>query len=470
MSFYWLYEFSKVLEFSNFQRALIVTIALLLTCFYLVLFWAVPLIIFGGNLARNAKSVITLSCILVLGEWLQGLVYPLAFPWARFANIVAVANGGFIQTASIFGSLFISFLVLLINGFMMLTVFNAIGRKFSFKNKYFKIVLLIIIADFVLGFMSAVYLSSNSKSESQANILMVQGNYPGLVRWNSEEEMFDTYVQLIEENITEKTDLVLTPEIAIPFDFYEDNKKREKLLDICKDYNVILVLGIWTSDETIDGDYNSVLCLYPDGSYSDVYSKKRLVPFAERIMLKNVIDKIFPSLLNNYTVVEGEKNTIFDTQWNSEIVSSVGSTPVTVNRKMGAIICYESIFPEVVRETVNNGAEFIAFVTDDSWFGTTAALRQHTTHSMLRAVENNVLWLQCSNTGYTCIIDSRGNILKDIALAERETLSMAVTIDVPYNQQNKKTLYNFWGDVPIVIFLVSFLVFSKFAQIKTEFD
>ncbi|MDR0920339.1 MAG: apolipoprotein N-acyltransferase, partial [Oscillospiraceae bacterium] len=318
ISLCWLYEFSKILEFSDFQRALIITIALILIALYLTVYWAVPLIIFGGKLKENTKSVIAFSCIFVLGEWLQSLFYPLAFPWSRLANIIAPFTP-FIQSASLFGSLFISLIILLFNGFSALVINNLKEqKKFNHKNRYFRCAVSVVLGNIVLGFFANIFLYNSSDNKSELNVLMVQGNFPGLVRWYSEDEMFKTYINLIEENITTETDLVLTPEIAIPFNFYKDTEKQQKLLDICAENDVILVLGIWTTENNYD--YNSMLCLYPDGTYSDVYSKKRLVPFAERLILDDVIDKIFPTLLNNYTVTEGYKNTVFNTYWDCELI------------------------------------------------------------------------------------------------------------------------------------------------------
>jgi apolipoprotein N-acyltransferase len=439
--FYWLYEFSDVLEFSPFKRRLIVTIALILIVFYLTSFWAVLLVLFGKKLIKNTKSAVALSCIFVLGEWLQGLFYPFAFPWARFGNIIT-DNPLLIQSASVFGGLFISFWILLINGFFAIIP----KEKFTLRNKFFVRPFVVFVVGVVFSFGLWFNYSYNKDADvkidgkkvhgEEINVLMIQGNYPGLVKWWSEDEMFNTYIDLINENIKPETDIVLTPEIAIPFDFYEDYEKRQKFLDISRDNNVLLILGVWTT--TDDNDYNSMLCIYPDGTYSDVYSKKRLVPFAERVMFKSIIDKIFPALLNNYTVVEGEKDTVFKTDWG----------------EMGGVICYESIFPEIVRKDVNNGADFIAFLTDDSWFGTTAALNQHTSHSIMRSVENNVPWLQCSNTGYTCIIEN-GEITADTKIVEQNVLSGSITLD------RKKTLYSFWGDIPIIAFTLLFLLCFK---------
>jgi apolipoprotein N-acyltransferase len=131
---------------------------------------------------------------------------------------------------------------------------------------------------------------------------------------------------------------------------------------------------------------------------------------------------------------------------------------------MGGVICYESIFPDIVRKTVNSGAEFITFLTDDSWFGSTCALKQHTSHSMLRAVENNIPWLQCSNTGITCIINQNGEMTEDIDIQKSGILSGTIEIQATYNERNKTTLYTFWGDYPVILMILCFLIYFKFKK------
>lgn len=431
----WIYEFAKFIEFTDFQRFWIATLALVLIVLYLSVYWVIPFLIFGKNLGRNVKSVVTVACIIVFGEWLQGVPYPLAFPWVRFGNIISPFNL-FIQSASLFGSLFVSFIVLLIGGFVTLFILDR-------KRKYAVIAAGIIAVNLIIGFslkeLPDFRRDNINPPGEEVSVLMVQGNHPGLGRFAHVNEIFDDYCRLIEENITPETDMILTPEVALDFDFYEDEEKRQKLLDICSKYGVILVQCIWVTED--DKDYNSMLCLYPDGTYSDVYSKKRLVPFTERPMFDSIIDRIFPDLMSNFGVTEGSKDTLFD-------------TPAGL---MAGIICYENIFPDIARDEAQRGANYAAFVTDDGWFGKSPALYQHKTHSVMRAVENHLGWLQCSNTGITCIIDRNGELCGESPPIQQQTVmtgSLWVR-DIP-------TLYTKLGDYPMLIFMGLWLIYAGF--------
>ena len=114
--------------------------------------------------------------------------------------------------------------------------------------------------------------------------------------------------------------------------------------------------------------------IYPNGEISEPYSKQILVPFGEFVPCKNIVYNIsdtiteYLSSYDNYT--HGKESNVIN--------SDIG--------KLGGIICYESVYPNIIRSSVNNGAELLLVISNDSWFGDTSALYQHLSHSVLRAV------------------------------------------------------------------------------------
>jgi apolipoprotein N-acyltransferase len=561
----WLYTFSDVLELTPKMQIFVATLALLLIGLYLSLYWAVLFAVFGLNQRnkqrlryRRVYKTLLVCSIFVLGEWLQGLFYPLAFPWARIGNIVTPFNT-FIQSASLFGGMFISFLVLFVNGLLFL-IFKAIfyNVKYYLHNRSVDVLNKTIrkpvinavktatqatagatvagglagnttakitnkalntviprkhhanwkLPTIIFGILVGVNLlfglfhsnvSYNRKAIGYFNpdkAILIQGNYPGLMRFGNEEKMYQTYISLMRQGLEENAEkntgdvlrspeydpspLVVTPEIAIPFDFWSDTEKREELYDIAEKYNATIIIGGW---ETVDpktgkpGDpksiknvettpnsqnsqtitqtekpngviitdtvdtaetiqYNSLFAIYPDRTYSDVYCKQRLVPFAEKLMWEGLINKFFPNLLNNYTVTEGEKAVVFPTADH-------------YFDNLAPLICYESIFPDIVRKQVKAGGDVVVFVTDDSWFGESSALWQHRSHSVMRAVENHITWLQTSNTGITCYINDKGQIEAEIPINKPGVLTVSYESHGEYT-----TLYNILGDVPLVVFCI----------------
>jgi apolipoprotein N-acyltransferase len=109
--------------------------------------------------------------------------------------------------------------------------------------------------------------------------------------------------------------------------------------------------------------------------------------------------------------------------------------------KLSTVICYEIIFPDLVRRFVDNGAEIITTVTNDAWFGNTSAPYQHFSMAIFRAVENRVPVARAANTGISGFIDAQGHILGSSRIFTQAHLTLTI---VPGNE---KTFYTRFGDL-----------------------
>jgi apolipoprotein N-acyltransferase len=142
------------------------------------------------------------------------------------------------------------------------------------------------------------------------------------------------------------------------------------------------------------------------------YDKMHLVPFGERIPY----DDVFPVLKRvNFGEADFER----------------GREPVVFqidDKRFGVLICFESIFPELVRSFKTGGADFILNITNDEWFGRSAAPYQHAYMAVFRAVENRISVARCANTGISMLIDPWGRITLESGVFTREAL--AGTIEV----------------------------------------
>jgi apolipoprotein N-acyltransferase len=168
----------------------------------------------------------------------------------------------------------------------------------------------------------------------------------------------------------------------------------------------------------------------PDGEIVTRYRKMRLVPFGEYVpALPFLGPGAFPGI--------------------ERLVESVsdftpGSSP-TVGNVMGvptaSFICYEAIFPSLVRRFVANGAELLVNITNDGWYGTSSAPYQHFAMARFRAVENRRYLVRAANTGISAVIDPVGRVVAETALFERRALLVDVSA-VP-----ETTFYSRNGDV-----------------------
>ncbi len=106
----------------------------------------------------------------------------------------------------------------------------------------------------------------------------------------------------------------------------------------------------------------------------------------------------------------------------------------------GVFICYEAIFPDHVRQFVRNGATLLINVSNDGWFGRSAAAAQHLAQARVRAVENRRWLLRDTNNGFTASIDPYGRVVASLPTDVRGEL------DAPYAFRGDATLYTRWGD------------------------
>jgi len=183
--------------------------------------------------------------------------------------------------------------------------------------------------------------------------------------------------------------------------------------------------------------YNSLLAVAADGAILGRYDKHRLFPFGEYMPYSDV----FPELKKISEAISDFK---------------AGSGPPIQQfpdgTVVGPLICYEDIFPGLSRQAVLSGARLLVNVTNDAWFGDTAAPHQHLQLALFRSIENRIPMVRATNTGVTAIISPTGEISR-----RAETYSeTAIVDDVPLLQM--QTFYNRHGDVFAMVSLLGVLV------------
>ena len=167
-----------------------------------------------------------------------------------------------------------------------------------------------------------------------------------------------------------------------------------------------------------------------DGPLDDPYHKRRLVPFGEYLPLAHILT--WPRWL--VPEISVGKAGDSDRQW---------KLPDGV--RVAALICWENLFADLARESVQNGAQVLVQLTNDTWFGHTAAAAQHNLASVLRAVENRTPVVIASNTGPSQIIDGYGRVLSRVSSLFDEGIAHA---EIPYAARG--TLYTECGDVLLI--------------------
>jgi apolipoprotein N-acyltransferase len=222
--------------------------------------------------------------------------------------------------------------------------------------------------------------------------LVVQPNIDPEHEWTYES--FQTEREHLIKESSESASgqqLVIWPESPAPLYFYRDPKFHQEAMQVAQTDRAYFLFG--TVAETREGaPLNSAVLLAPDGKLIDRYDKINLVPFGE------FVPAIF-GFVNRVTQEAGDF-----APGNRVVVFPMGT------HKLGVFICYESVFPDEVREFVKGGANLLVNISNDGYFGHSAARGQHLEIARMRAVENSRWLIRATNDGISAVIDPSGHI------------------------------------------------------------
>jgi len=218
-------------------------------------------------------------------------------------------------------------------------------------------------------------------------------------------------------------DLVIWPETPSPFYLNHDADFRYRMGAIARALDAHFLLGYIDFDD--ENPSNSAGVLSPSGDQISRYNKIHLVPFGEYVPLRTILFFAESLTRNVGDFVPGSDYTL----------ATVDDHPVA------STICYEDVFPALMRQFTRRGAELIVNVTNDGWFGATSAPYQHLRMSVVRAVENRRYIVRGANTGISAIIDPFGTVVSETELGERTVL------DGVAGYRSDLTFYVRFGDV-----------------------
>ena len=257
---------------------------------------------------------------------------------------------------------------------------------------------------------------------------LIQGNVDQAEKWDRHRagQILERYLQMSREAIDQDAQLVVWPESAMPTIFGEDQAASGLVRALAVRSGVPFLIG---SDQVERGSmpkyYNSALLVRPDGSTGGVYHKMHLVPFGEYVPARRVF--FFASRL-----VEAVSDF---SAGQSATLLPVGNHYVSVG------ICYEIVYPDLVRQFVESGSELLTTITNDAWFGATSAPYQHFAQASMRAVENGRYLVRAANTGISGIVDPYGRVTAASDLFDPATIVGDVRL------LRSSTVYSRTGDL-----------------------
>lgn len=274
---------------------------------------------------------------------------------------------------------------------------------------------------------------------------LVQPNVDQAIKWDTafRDDTMARFDRLTGQFGT-RADLVIWPEAATPFLFEREPDYQARMIEWAERAQAPLLFGSPALRYYPDRRpylLNSAYLLSADGTLLGRYDKHHLVPFGEYIPLKSSVLFFLEKLVEGIGDFEaGPGGTVLTIQPKRR---TDGAAPSTDPRpvRFGVAICYEVIFPDLVRQFAVNGAEFLVTITNDGWFGRSSAPAQHFAMVVFRAVENHLAFARAANTGISGAIDPFGRILHTTPIFTETAVLATVEAWQP------RTFYSQHGDV-----------------------
>ena len=435
---------------SNFNSVLVIILACFGLSFLQALFGGFVFVIYSfvarGNLIKKHPSLSAVAFALIYSfyEFTQTLGW-WGVPWGRIS--LALTDMIIpIQTASLFGSYFITALIVSVNFLLGLAIAKA--NNMENGKKYAIAALGVFIANVALGSLLYFVHKAQIKGNDTVKIGVIQGNYDSTDKWFESSNMIvDKHIMLTEKAAADGAEIVLLAETALPFTLYEDDFYAYQLSAAAKRLGITLIVGAMSEDEA--NEYNTLFCFTPNGDISEEkYYKRHLVPFGEYVPMRRFFENSlsFMAEISMLTedVTPGTEGTVF----------SLDKT------KAGALICFDSIYENLTRDTVKAGAEMLILSTNDSWFSDSSAVYIHNNHARMRAVEFGRYVARSANTGLSSFISNTGEVISELEPLTEDYLCAEIT------NANHRTLYSIIGNTFVYLCGVSTLAWFTFELIN----
>jgi apolipoprotein N-acyltransferase len=258
--------------------------------------------------------------------------------------------------------------------------------------------------------------------------LVVQPNMPAEQEWtpaSAGAERDHLIMESLEGGLHGSEQLVIWPESPGPLYFYRDPTFHREAMQLAQLTHAYFLFGT-VAETPENAPLNSAVLLRPDGAFVDRYDKINLVPFGEYVPPPfGFVNRITQEISD---FVPGNRIVIFPMVFPNAL------------QRLGVFICYESVFPNEVREFVKGGANLLVNISNDGYFGHSAAREQHLEIARMRAVENNRWLIRSTNDGITAVIDPAGHI------DERLPPYQELVAPMHFAFRSGTTLYTDFGD------------------------
>ncbi|HUU35321.1 MAG TPA: apolipoprotein N-acyltransferase [Vicinamibacterales bacterium] len=409
----------------------------LLVALLLALYMSVYTALSSGLIAATvqrlgARGLLLAPLLWVAGEFARGHVLG-GFPWIPLGSAV-VTILPVAQLASLIGVYGVSFFLVLQGTLVARAITGTSRDRLAFGGA--AAALLVTVS--VWGSWRVAD-GALTREGTPLVVGLIQANIAQADKWNPRMagEIAGRYDRMTRESAAAGADVILWPESSTQYFFNEDPVSAGAVRALVRDLGVPLLFG---TDEieraTPDRYYNSAMMLDPTGAVAAVYRKIQLVPFGEYVPLRRLLFFVQPLVEAVSDFTPGERVTML---------------PVGEHMASTAI-CYEIVYPHLMRQAVLEGAELLTTITNDAWYGDSSAPYQHFELASMRAIEQGRYLVRAANTGISGVVDPYGRVMARTRVFE----DAVVNAEVRFLQT--RTLYATIGDLVAQISLLGALL------------
>ncbi|NTU41507.1 MAG: apolipoprotein N-acyltransferase [Nitrospirales bacterium] len=438
---HWIYYSINKYGSIPFVPSLLIVLCLSL---YLSLYPALFSFLYSSIMRRSFLPAMFVAPVLWTSlEFVRSYAFT-GFPWSSLGYSQYLFPT-LIQVADITGVYGISFLIVAFNGAIADTILfrkrkeeRPLGSLIPHIAGY----ALLAIA-FIFSFSYGFVRLSQEREGGLVRAAVIQGNIEQDRKWDPQyqNDVIATYTRLTKNAAQQKPQLIVWPETSLPFIFGSDAEKTGEIRALAGETGSYLVTGSILMNEKGDKKgppilSNSSILLDSNGNTSYTYDKIHLVPFGEYVPMRKLLFFLDKLVVGIGDYEPGDKHV----------------TAATPFGKFGTHICYEIVFPGLVRKFYTQGGDFIVTITNDAWFGTTSGPYQHFSMAVFRAVENRKPVVRAANTGISGFIDSNGRIEATTPLFQATSLVRDIKTD------RTLSFYTKYGDIFSYLCMVCSLI------------
>lgn len=413
---YWIYHSINHYGGISFLGSIAIVILL---CLFLSLYPALFALLFSLTIRKTQLPALLIAPVFwVVLEFLRTYIFT-GFPWSsigysqyQFLTII--------QIADITGICGVSFLIVAVNGAVsdLFLLKQRTKDMPLFPSSYTIIGFGILITLIAMTFLYGHWKLREQRDGKNMRASIIQGNIEQDRKWNPDYQnaVMAIYKELSLKVTADSPSVIVWPETAVPFFFMSDKDYSNDLIAFQSQLNSYLLFGSVLVRGKQGNQYlltNSAVLLDPSGKVPYTYDKIHLVPFGEYVPLQQILFFINKIVVGIGDYVQGKHHLRAETPSGS----------------FAPLICYEIIFPGLVRKFFSNGGDFMVNITNDAWFGKTSGPYQHFSMAVFRAVENRKPVIRAANTGISGFIDSSGRILSQTGLFEKAVLTEDLKTD-----------------------------------------